>query len=206
MKFLGLALMMSLITLGANAGTGTTAELKDYWKPGYSILSKGLLNEGIPNKGMRTRLGTVYTKIFNVCRDGNTLHTVRDVKMCSEWGYKPERCDDGDSSKDCFDRDERVCVAYENVPGKSVIKGTKQVCAKKSDKEARQWRRDNMHNDRKFKTDFPNCSVFKTVSANVPSSFDFLIVKKGSDSRPGYRSSLGGVLVDEITWAYPTCN
>jgi len=205
MKFLGLVALMGLLSLSTNAGWSSADELTDYQKPGYTILGKGTLTDiGIPNKGVYTKFGTVFTNITNVCIDGNTFRTIQDVRICSQWGFKPESCDNDGGPKDCFDRDERVCEVFSNVPGQSVVRGTKQVCARPSSREAFQWKLANP--EKKFKSEFPKCSVFKTVSANSPTSFDFLIVKDGNENSMDYRSSLDGVLVDEITFTYPSCN
>ncbi|MCF8059985.1 MAG: hypothetical protein K9K67_11860 [Bacteriovoracaceae bacterium] len=210
MKALSLSILIGLISLTASASVGSSdpSDLNQYRNPKYTILSKGTLNEGIPNKGVFTKYGTVYTNLTNVCQEGNTIKTVQPVRVCSKWGYKLKTCKNGpnEGQKKCFDRDERECKAYSKVHGSSAITAPKKTCARISDKESREWRMKYSHTDKKFKTDFPNCSVFKTFMATIVTNYDFLIISNRGYASEADERRYGGALVDEVDYTIPACS
>lgn len=201
MKALALSLVLGLLSLGTSASQ--PSDLTQYWNSKYDIISKITKQEGIPNKGVKTQYGTVYTKLTNICQEAGMLKTINPVRMCAKWGYKQVKCDRGNGT--CYDKDERVCVAYAKVDGASPIVGSRKVCAKKSDKEARAWRLANGR-DKKFNTDYPNCSVFKTISLKSVTSYDFLIIKKFGYASDADERRYGGALVDEVNYTIPQCS
>ena len=210
MKALSLSILIGLISLATSASVGNSvpSDLSQYLSTKYTILSKGTLNEGLPNKGVYTKYGTVYTPLTNVCQEGNNIKTIRPVRICSEWGYALKRCKNGanEGQKKCIDKDKRECKAFAKVNGSSKITAPQKTCANKWDKEAREWNRKFGHSDKKFKKDFPNCSVFKTFMATVVTNFDFLIIKNFGYATSYDERRYGGALVDEVDYTIPACS
>lgn len=209
MKALSLSILFAL-TFAAQAGVGssTPSDLTQYWNPKYTILNKTTMKEGIPNKGVQTKYGIVYTKLQNLCQEGNKIKTLQPVRVCAEWGYKVVRCKSGanEGKRECFDRDERVCKAFAKVMGQGSIQAEKLTCAKIYDKEAREWRRKFGNSDKKFKTDFPNCSVFKTFTSKMVLTHDFYIVSNLLSGSEYEERRFGGPVVEELTYTVPACS
>lgn len=201
MKAVLLTLAMGILSLGAAASQ--PSDLSQYFNHKYKVLAKGSLTEGIPNKGVKTAHGTVYTKLFNICQEDGMIKTINPVRVCSEWGYKVVRCDDG--SRTCYDRDERVCKTWVKANGASPINYTRKVCARKTDPEAREWRRRHSNDDR-FNTDYPNCTVFKNISMKLRTNYDFLIIKTFGYASSSDERRYGGALVDELDYTIPACS
>ncbi len=207
MKALSLTILVAFaFAAQAHVSNSQPSDLTQYWNHKYTILNKMTKQEGIPNKGVKTKYGIVYTKLQNVCKEGNMIKTIQPVRVCAEWGYKVVRCKSGpfEGQRKCFDKDERVCKAYAKVHGQGAVKSQKKTCANLWDQEAREWRRTNDSDD--FKNDFPNCSVFKYYTSTMVLDYDFLIIsnlRRGTDSE---ERRFGGPVVDEVNYTVPHCS
>lgn len=189
-----------LASLSFSSFATTPALLKKYQGSRYVIKQQPTGLKGIPNKGVSTVHGTVYTKLYNVCQEAGMIRTINPVKMCAEYGPKPVRCDNG--SRGCFDRDEKVCVRYENVQGESPIIGEREVCANYWEARRMGWRgdRDNFDND------YPRCTVFKTISVNTKTSYKFSVADKRLRGSDRDERRYGGKLIDIFNYVIPACN
>lgn len=203
MKALSLAILM---TLGFTAQASMPSDLSQYFNHKYKVLSKPGLTEGIPNKGVKTKYGTVYTKLFNLCQEDGMIKTISPVRSCAAWGYKVKRCDSGpfEGQRRCFDRDERECKEWTKVEGSAPIHYTRQVCARLTDREARQWRRRN--NDDRFRDEYPNCSVFKSINMTLKTNYDFIIISNFGSGSNYEERRYGGPVVDELDYTIPACS
>lgn len=207
MKKIMFAMLIGFITLGAHADSGVGSDLREYWNFRYIIQDKLTEQEGIPSTGVSTGYQTHYVKIINVCQEGNEVRTIKPISTCAEWGYKPlshAQCDNRDQTFPCYDREERVCTKSVLAIGKSPIKSKQQTCANIYDREAREWNRTH-NNDDRFRTDYPNCTVFKTFDATKRTSFTFNIVKKVGDNHPNYERRYNGDFLFELDFEIPQC-
>lgn len=198
MKALIASIALAAVSLSVVAHT--PAELKKYHSHRYVVKQQPSGFEGIPNKGVKTVHGTVYTKLYNLCQEDGYIKTMNNVRMCAEWGPKPVRCDDGFGT--CYDNDERVCNRYERVPGESPISYTRKVCANISEARRLGWRGDRDD----FKDDYPNCSAFKQINMKSKTSYKFTVAKKSIIATDSEVRRFGGKLIEKFTYTIPTCN
>lgn len=205
--------MMGIAMLFASSSFAAESPefLKQFWNSKYEIVDTLFKNYGrgegnIPNTGVSTKHQTHYVKIFNVCSEGDYIRTINPIKTCAKRGYKEVRCDDDkkrSANGKCYDRDEKVCTKYVMQYGVGAIKTQKKTCAKSWSKEGREWRRKN--GDKKFKDDYPKCSVFTTYTSTRRTKYNFDIVKNVNKRSSSYDNRYKGDLVMNVDIEFPAC-
>jgi hypothetical protein len=192
----------TLALISNNSNASLPEDLLKYENTKYEIQSANNKDvKGISNTGVKTINGTVYTEITNVCIEDDVLNTINKVISCSKWVYKPlsrSQCNNDGKRFPCFDNNERVCLEYEKVSGSHPMNYEISKCASLMDPESRSWRNQAGNNSENFKTNYPECSVFKKIAVKKTTKFNFNIVSPnfnphGNGLRGGSSSSKFGI-------------
>ena len=198
-------LLLALLALGAVSSQArylndvdSSWTLEELQRPGIIIQSAHNKNiTGIPNVGVSGLGKTVYTKITGLCVEGGMIKTKDAREVCVERDYQIDN--DGEIDRDA----PKVCVATDFAVLSAPIYGSKQVCATARDAEGRAWLRRNHGRD--LNTDFPNCSVFKTINMKRKTSWTFNIVRKRGKGHRNYSSRYNGELLFKKKFSLPAC-
>ncbi len=169
--------------------------LKELQRPGLMIQSTTNPKvQGIPNAGVSGAGRTVYMSITNLCVENGRVQSKNAVEVCTDYDFI--RDNDGDLT------DRKECVASEMAVLSAPIEGSRQVCDTSASARFA-WRRAN--GDRDFDTDFPNCSVFKTIDVKKKTTWSFNIVKKVGKGSTNYSNRYKGQFLFKKTFTLPAC-
>ncbi len=175
-----------------------------------------------------------FVKINHLCINGDKVQTITPIKSCLSYGYPEKECKEDKRRRErglpprvngptCYDKTKpKVCEAYEAVTAVGAIESEKPRCVKKHEQAYREWvkalkkkywsqSKKYEKELRKWKQDYPNCTIETTFTSKLRTEFNFDIVKnvKKKDSfgrtNDDYDHNVKGQLIMNVDVELPQC-